>query len=98
MRTSRRQRGKVIPVPMIVAAALLLCISSLAYIIFRPRVVSSITIEAGSSMVDVREFLRDKNAVGSYVTDVEQLDLHRPGTYEIEILIGENYTRNWRTG
>jgi len=52
-------------------------------------VVSNVTIEAGSPMVDVSEFLLDKNSSGSYITDVGQLDTSKPGTYEIEIQVGK---------
>ena len=74
----------------IVAAVILcLCLGGISYIIFRPRVVSNVTIEAGSPMVDVSEFLLDKNSSGSYITDVGQLDTSKPGTYEIEIQVGK---------
>ncbi|HCS73336.1 MAG TPA: hypothetical protein DIW17_05620 [Clostridiales bacterium] len=58
------------------------------YRIFRPGVVKTVTMEAGSSMVDVKEFLRDRNAEGSFVTNVQQIDINQPGSYEMIIQIG----------
>lgn len=80
-------------IPVIIVVALLMFTSSIAYTVFRPKVANVVTIEVGSSMVDVSEFLRDNNAEGRYITDIGQLDLQKPGTHEIEIMInGKAYT------
>ncbi len=70
-------------------AALVLMIGISVYFIFRPRVVKTVMIEAGSSMVGVEEFLRNKKAEGSFVTDIEQIDINQPGNYEMKIQIGK---------
>ncbi|HHT64547.1 MAG TPA: hypothetical protein GX017_00500 [Clostridiales bacterium] len=90
MRVKRRQqRTAISAIPVIIAAALLMFTSSIAYAIFRPRVVSTVTIEVGSPMVDVSEFLRDKNESGRFKSNIDQLNLKIPGAHEIEIIIGE---------
>ena len=75
---------------------MLMFTSSIAYAIFRPRVVSTVTIEVGSPMVDVSEFLRDKNESGRFKSNIDQLNLKIPGAHEIEIIIGEKrIPHNW---
>lgn len=68
---------------------LVLVISIGVYGIFRPRVVKTVMIEAGNPMVGVEEFLRNKNVEGSFVTDVDQIDMNQPGNYEMKIQIGK---------
>ncbi len=87
MRVKRRPQSKTIL--LITAVILLSLLGSITYLVFRPKVVKSVSIEAGSPMADIKEFLRDKKSVGSYVTDIDQLDLTKPGIYEIEILVGK---------
>jgi transglutaminase-like putative cysteine protease len=77
---------KAFTITFVVALLLICCIG---YFIFKPKVVNTIILEAGSPMVDISEFLRNKNTVGTFVTDVDSLDLNKPGTYMIEILIGK---------
>ncbi|HCR39759.1 MAG TPA: hypothetical protein DIW41_02540, partial [Lachnospiraceae bacterium] len=44
-----------------------------------------VTIEAGSPMADVGEFLIDQRKDARFITDVSSLDLSRPGIYSIQI-------------
>lgn len=74
---------------VITLIVLLLIIGLGAYIIFRPKVVRNVALEAGNPMVAVEEFLRDKKAAGYFVTDVSKIDTNQPGTYNIEIQIGK---------
>lgn len=60
----------------------------LIYIQKRPMVVKAITLEAGTSVPSVEEFLLYKNRRGSYLTDVQAMDMRIPGVYEIRIKIG----------
>lgn len=70
-------------------AIIVLIVSISVYLIFRPRVVKTVMIEAGSPMVEVEEFLRNKKTEGSFVSDVEQIDINQPGNYEVKIQIGK---------
>ncbi|NLC44828.1 MAG: hypothetical protein GX783_11205, partial [Clostridiales bacterium] len=49
-------------------AIIVLIVSISVYLIFRPRVVKTVMIEAGSPMVEVEEFLRNKKTEGSFVS------------------------------
>lgn len=61
----------------------------LIYIQVRPMVVKAITLEAGTDIPDVEEFLIYKNRTGSYLTDMQALDMKEPGVYEIKIKVGK---------
>lgn len=78
-----RQRGRV----LFISILLLLSIGAIAYIQLKPKVVKAVTVEAGETMLDIEEFILNKNDVGSFVTDVESLDLSKVGTYQISIKI-----------
>ncbi|HHY81698.1 MAG TPA: DUF5011 domain-containing protein [Clostridiales bacterium] len=73
---------------IVLGALVLLAVGYLGYETFRPKVVNEVIIEAGSPMADVKEFLFDKNANGEYATDIRKIDLSKPGTYEVQIAIG----------
>jgi hypothetical protein len=60
----------------------------LAYAQLRPMVVESVIMEAGTDILNVEDFLLYKNRKGSFLTDLQSLDLNKPGTYEIKIKIG----------
>ncbi len=54
-----------------------------------------ITIEAGSDMPDLSLFLKDNKYQGTYITDIEGINLDAPHTHEIEIEIKKRiYTSN----
>lgn len=59
----------------------------IAFMELKPMVVKAVTIEAGSPMVDVEEFLLEKDMSGRYITDFNRLDLSIPGIYEIKIKV-----------
>ncbi len=73
---------------VIICIVALSSISFLAYMIFRPKVVSAVTIQAGSRMIRVEDFLRNKNTEGRFITDVNLIDLNQPATHELEIQVG----------
>ncbi|HAN21655.1 MAG TPA: transglutaminase [Clostridiales bacterium] len=54
---------------------------------FRTKVKESITIEAGSEMVNVKDFLINKNNNAEIISDLTELDLKTPGKYDIKIKV-----------
>ncbi|HKL79811.1 MAG TPA: immunoglobulin-like domain-containing protein [Mobilitalea sp.] len=73
---------------MLFSLIMLLVVSYIAYLEFKPMVVKAVTIEAGNSMVEVKEFLLEKELKGRYITDINSLNLNMPGIYEIRIKVG----------
>ena len=90
----RRHKHKTTAIYLI----LLFCVVAIAigifiYLSFLPKVKKSVTLEAGSTMYDVKEFLKGKNNDASYETDISSLDLNTPGVYDIRIRVnGKLYT------
>lgn len=72
---------------MVFSMLVLAAVSYLAYLQYKPLVVKAVTIEAGTPMVDVKEFLLEKELEGKYVTDINNLDLNSPGIYEVRIKV-----------
>lgn len=72
---------------MLSSLIMLLVISYIAYLQFKPMVVKAVTIEAGNPMVEVKEFLLEKELEGRYITDINSLNLNMPGIYEIKIKV-----------
>jgi transglutaminase-like putative cysteine protease len=66
----------------------LIIMGFMAYIQLRPMVVEAVTIEAGTDVLNVEEFLLYKNRKGSFLTEIKDLNLENPGNYEIKIKIG----------
>jgi len=60
----------------------------LLYLYFRPVVVDNMVLEVGSSLPDIEEFLIYKNRDGSFVTDLSEIDLSKPGDYDIKLKVG----------
>lgn len=83
----RRKRRTIRPILMTLGMMAFMVLLYLSYLEFKPRVVKAITLEAGSPMVDVKDFLLDKDMDGKYVTDINSLDLSVPGVYEIKIKV-----------
>lgn len=60
----------------------------LLYIYFRPAVADNLVLEAGSRLPDIKEFLIHKNSNGSFITDMSQIDVSKPGNYDIKLKVG----------
>jgi hypothetical protein len=84
----RKSRNKQIFF-LIISIEVLLLISGFAYVQFRPMVVKAVTVEAGEKSVGIDEFLLYKNRKGSFITDVQDMLLNKPGIYEVQIKIGK---------
>lgn len=67
----------------------LLIVGMIAYIQLRPMVVKAVTIEAGSNIPDITEFLIHKKSNGNFITKTEGLDINKPGSYDVQIKIGK---------
>lgn len=48
-----------------------------------------VVIEAGAEEINVSQFIKDKNAHGTFATDISAIDMSIPGVYKIEVKIGE---------
>lgn len=83
----RRRRRTMRTFLMTLCVLAFMVLAYLSYLEFKPMVVKAVTIEAGSPMLDVKEFLLEKEMNGKYVTDISNLDLNAPGTYEIKIKV-----------
>ena len=86
-RKNRRKRHTLRPILMTFCVIAFMVLAYLSYLEFKPMVVKAVTMEAGSSMVDVKDFLLEKDMSGKYITDINNLDLNAPGTYEIKIKV-----------
>ncbi len=83
----RKKRRTIQPILMTLCLMLFMVLLYLSYMEFKPMVVKAVTLEAGSPMVDVKEFLLEKEMAGKYITDINSLDLNAPGNYEIRIKV-----------
>lgn len=85
---SRKKRKHALQIMLMLFSLFMLLVAiSMIYNEFKPAEVKAVTMEAGSPMVDVREFLLRKDLTGEYVTDIDELSLNIPGTYEIKIMV-----------
>lgn len=73
---------------LLLSIEVLIVVAGLAYIQLRPMVVEAVTMEAGTKMVDIEDFLLKKNPKGTYLTDINTLDLRNPGVYKVRIKVG----------
>lgn len=87
MRRRRRRRHTMRAILMTICVMAFMVLVYLSYLEFKPMVVKALTIEAGGLMVDVKDFLLEKDINGKYITDISSLDLNVPGTYEIKIKV-----------
>ncbi len=88
--TKRRNKTPIMQiVVMLFSLFVLLAFILVAYRELRPMVVKAVTVEAGEPSINVDEFLIDKDKDGSFITDVNNLNLHTPGNYEIQISINK---------
>jgi len=70
------------------STALILAIGIAGILLLTPKVKATVTMEAGTKMVDVEDFLLKKSSSGSYITDISTLDLNAPGIYKVKIKVG----------
>ncbi|MDD4113738.1 MAG: hypothetical protein PHC56_12030, partial [Herbinix sp.] len=73
-RKKRRKRIAQITI-MLLSLVALVAAASLAYFETRPMVATAVTIEAGTSSIDVAEFMLEKDRGGSFITDIASLNL-----------------------
>ena len=76
-------------VEVIIGLILLLILACVVFIKQNSKLVKSLTIEAGTPMVSVEQFIKDKSMEGSYITDIASLDLQYLGRKEIQIEIND---------
>lgn len=89
----RRKKRKIQVYLMLLSLCMLFVVIILAYIINRPAVVKAVTVEAGTGSIDVKDFLLNKRKNGSFITDIESINLNVPGDYEIQLNVnGKVYT------
>lgn len=50
---------------------------------------SSVTVEAGTSTLQVSQFIKKEGNSGTFITDISALDLEKPGNYTVEIQVGK---------
>jgi len=79
---------------IIVLSILIVSVLGIAiYIQATPKVVDNIIVEAGTETVDVSGFLINKDDNGVLLTDIDTLDMMKPGDHEVEIEINnKTYT------
>ena len=62
------------------------------------KVVDKVTVEAGTSTINITDFIIDEGDIGEFVTDLSSIDTSIPGLYDIEIKIGKrtsNHNLRW---
>ena len=89
MRRKRRKKRVAQIILILFSFVALIVASSLAYLEMQPMVANAVTIEAGTSSIDVSQFLLEKNKEGSFITDIDSLNLNSPGVYEVQIKINK---------
>lgn len=89
-RRRRRRTKRILQIiVMLFSLFMLIVVAGLAYLDMRPMVVSAVVIEAGTPDIDVNEFLLEKDKSGSFVTDINSIDLNTPGLYEVQIRVNK---------
>lgn len=83
-RKSRKRRYRQIRL-LFMSLCVLLVISVFTYMKLKPKVAKAVTIEAGTSGVNIQEFIMDESESASFLTDIHSLDFRRPGTYDVQI-------------
>ncbi|NLK75086.1 MAG: DUF5011 domain-containing protein [Clostridiales bacterium] len=87
MRRRRRNRIKRV-VTFLLLSMIAILVVVLALIYFKPKVKKVVTVEAGSISIDPQEFVLNRNDRATFVTDLMELDLNKPGNYEVKIKVG----------
>ncbi|NLL73796.1 MAG: DUF5011 domain-containing protein [Clostridiales bacterium] len=84
----RRKKKRILQVSiMLLSLFALIIVAGISYLEARPMLVKALTIEAGTSSVDLNDFLLKEEKNVSFVTDMNNLDMNVPGVYEIEIQV-----------
>lgn len=65
----------------------LVFVAGLTYMEMRPVVANAVIVEAGTSSIDVTQFMLEKDRSGSFITDITSLNLRDPGIYEVQIKV-----------
>jgi hypothetical protein len=73
---------------LLLSIEVLLMVGFLAYLQLRPMVVKTVTMEAGSKMPELKEFLIYSKPKGAFITKAEELNLNQPGIYDVKIKVG----------
>ncbi|CRZ33837.1 transglutaminase superfamily protein [Herbinix hemicellulosilytica] len=84
---NRRRKRKIQVFLMLLDLFVLILVISLAYMKMKPAVVKAVTVEAGTGSINIKDFLTNKRKNGSFVTDINNINLNIPGAYEIKIKI-----------
>lgn len=86
---NRRKKGRYTLqlLMMLFSIMVLAVVAWVFYLEFRPMVVKAVTMEAGKPMVDIKEFLKEKSSYGYFITDINNLELNKPGSYEVRIKV-----------
>ncbi|MHB8130718.1 MAG: transglutaminase domain-containing protein [Mobilitalea sp.] len=87
-RCGRHKSRTKLVILLLLSIEVLIIVSGLAYVQLRPMVVEAVTMEAGVSKLDVEEFLLYEKPKGSFITEIQELNLKNPGNYAIEIKVG----------
>lgn len=81
-----KKRGRLV-IPLLLCLAVGSIAVVIIYSLLVPQVVDVVTMEAGSELVDVKEFLKGKNSKGFYVDEISSQILQTPGIYEVQIKV-----------
>lgn len=88
MRRKRRKKRIIQVTIMLLSLVALVIAAGLSYLEAQPKVVKAVTIEAGTQVVDVNNFILNDRS-GSFVTDINGLNMNMPGVYEIQIQVNK---------
>jgi hypothetical protein len=87
MRRKRRRKRIAQIIIMLISLGALVVVAGLTYFEMQPVVANAVTIEAGTPSIDVDQFMLEKDRDGSFITDVDSLNLNAPGNYEVQIKV-----------
>lgn len=87
-RVRRRRRGFSLPEKAFLFLASVLVVVTLLLFLWPPRVKSRVTVEAGTSSLNLADFIRPTDVAAATVTNMNDLNLAVPGQYDLQILIG----------
>jgi len=87
MKTGKRRRYIHIIASLLIIE-LMVIVGLLLYFNLRSSVVDDVVIEVGDKIPDVDSFLKYKNRKGKFVTDLSNIDVNKPGDYDIQIKAG----------
>lgn len=93
--SKKRKKRKMQIILMLLSLFALIVVISIAYMNVKMVVAKTVTVEAGNPSLDVKDFLRNKNKNGSFITDLGNINLNVPGIYEVKIKVnGRIYSSN----